>query len=75
MRCHSVQALWASTPPAHQVMVMVALKNPPSLWTGGSRGDIIYWKLPPPLHPPQVQTDHYSIHKNIKTIVKMEVSK
>eukprot|EP00250_Pteridium_aquilinum_P014398 c21963_g1_i1 orf=61-4728(+) len=45
MRCHSVQAVWASTPPAHQVVAMVATHNPPSLWTGGSRGDIIFWKL------------------------------
>lgn len=42
-----MQALWASTPPQHDVVAMVAVHNPPSLWTGGTRGEIVYWKLPP----------------------------
>ncbi|XP_057824164.2 uncharacterized protein LOC131036328 isoform X2 [Cryptomeria japonica] len=45
MRCESVQALWASSPPLHHVVDTAVLNHPPSLYTGGSDGAIVWWKL------------------------------
>lgn len=44
MRCESVQALWAA-PPLHQVVATAVLNDPPTVYTGGSDGAIIWWKL------------------------------
>lgn len=39
-----MQALWAA-PPLHQVVATAVLNDPPTVYTGGSDGAIVWWKL------------------------------
>ncbi|KAJ8646225.1 hypothetical protein MRB53_007973 [Persea americana] len=46
MRCQSVACLWwRGAPPLHRVTASAALNQPPTLYTGGSDGSIIWWNL------------------------------
>lgn len=46
MRCQSVACLWwRGAPPLHRVTASAALNRPPTLYTGGSDGSIIWWNL------------------------------
>uniref|UniRef100_A0A2P2LLE4 Uncharacterized protein n=1 Tax=Rhizophora mucronata TaxID=61149 RepID=A0A2P2LLE4_RHIMU len=45
MKCRSVACIWPETPPAHRVTAAAALNHPPTLYTGGSDGSIIWWNL------------------------------
>ncbi|KAL1195420.1 hypothetical protein V5N11_005302 [Cardamine amara subsp. amara] len=45
MKCRSVACLWSRAPPSHQVTAAAALTNPPTLYTGGSDGSIIWWSI------------------------------
>ncbi|KAF3333196.1 WD repeat-containing protein 7 [Carex littledalei] len=48
MKCPSVAALWASTPPSHQITAAAVLPSAFSLFTGGSDGAIIRWSVSAP---------------------------
>ncbi|CAN6860130.1 unnamed protein product [Brassica oleracea] len=45
MKCRSVACLWSRAPPSHRVTATAALTNPPTLYTGGSDGSIIWWSI------------------------------
>ncbi|XP_062074431.1 uncharacterized protein LOC133778502 [Humulus lupulus] len=45
MRCRSVACIWSDTVPSHQVTATAVLNHPPTLYTGGSDGSIIWWSL------------------------------
>lgn len=45
MKCQSVACIWSGTPLSHRVTAIAVLNQPPTLYTGGSDGSIIWWKL------------------------------
>ncbi|KAG7615578.1 putative transcription factor WD40-like family [Arabidopsis thaliana] len=45
MKCRSVACLWSRAPPSHRVTATASLTNPPTLYTGGSDGSIIWWSI------------------------------
>eukprot|EP00258_Populus_trichocarpa_P036775 XP_024452794.1 uncharacterized protein LOC7497808 isoform X2 [Populus trichocarpa] len=45
MKCRSVACIWPDTPPPHKVTASAALNHPPTLYTGGSDGSILWWNL------------------------------
>ncbi|KAJ8526965.1 hypothetical protein K7X08_029442 [Anisodus acutangulus] len=45
MKCKSIACIWSGSPPVHKVTAVAALNNPPTLYTGGSDGSIIWWNL------------------------------
>ncbi|KAJ6703540.1 RABCONNECTIN-3B ISOFORM A [Salix viminalis] len=45
MKCRSVACIWPDTPPSHKVTASAALNHPPTLYTGGSDGSILWWNL------------------------------
>ncbi|KAG7557423.1 WD40 repeat [Arabidopsis suecica] len=45
MKCRSVACLWSGAPPSHRVTATASLTNPPTLYTGGSDGSIIWWSI------------------------------
>ncbi|XP_022737520.1 uncharacterized protein LOC111290469 [Durio zibethinus] len=45
MKCRSVACIWSGTPPVHQVTATATLNYPPTLYTGGSDGSILWWNL------------------------------
>ncbi|KAK1322376.1 hypothetical protein QJS10_CPA03g00288 [Acorus calamus] len=48
MRCESVVCVWShATPPLQRITAVASFSDPPSLFTGGSNGSIIWWKLSP----------------------------
>ncbi|XP_027183122.1 WD repeat-containing protein 7 isoform X1 [Coffea eugenioides] len=46
MKCRSVACIWSASPPTHKVTATAVLNHPPTLYTGGSDGSIIWWTLP-----------------------------
>ncbi|CAM8955422.1 unnamed protein product [Rhodiola kirilowii] len=46
MKCPSVASIWPSDSPIHQKVTATAvLNNPPTLYTGGSDGSIVWWSI------------------------------
>nr|POF11946.1 hypothetical protein CFP56_13788 [Quercus suber] len=45
MKCQSVACIWSATPPSHRATATAVLDSPPTLYTGGSDGSIIWWNL------------------------------
>ncbi|CAK7335612.1 unnamed protein product [Dovyalis caffra] len=45
MKCRSVACIWPDTPPSHKVTASASLNHPPTLYTGGSDGSILWWNL------------------------------
>ncbi|XWS61711.1 hypothetical protein CRYUN_Cryun07bG0149400 [Craigia yunnanensis] len=45
MKCRSVACIWSGTPPTHRVTATAALNHPPTLYTGGADGSILWWNL------------------------------
>ncbi|KAL6177315.1 hypothetical protein ACLB2K_048841 [Fragaria x ananassa] len=45
MKCRSVACIWSATPPSHRVTAVAVLHHPPTLYTGGSDGSLIWWNL------------------------------
>lgn len=45
MKCRSVACIWSGTPPVHRVTATASLNDPPTLYTGGSDGSILWWNL------------------------------
>ncbi|KAG2677173.1 hypothetical protein I3760_12G086400 [Carya illinoinensis] len=45
MKCRSVACIWSGAHPSHRVTATAVLKQPPTLYTGGSDGSIIWWNL------------------------------
>ncbi|KAM3396720.1 putative protein isoform X1 [Capsicum galapagoense] len=45
MKCKSIACIWSGSPPVHKVTAVAALNNPPTIYTGGSDGSIIWWNL------------------------------
>ncbi|PON39898.1 Regulatory associated protein of TOR [Parasponia andersonii] len=45
MKCRSVACIWPDTVPSHRVTATAVLNHPPTLYTGGSDGSIIWWNL------------------------------
>ncbi|KAL3635619.1 hypothetical protein CASFOL_020166 [Castilleja foliolosa] len=45
MKCKSLACIWSASPPVHRVTAVAALHEPPTLYTGGSDGSIIWWNL------------------------------
>lgn len=45
MKCRSVACIWSGTPPSHRVTATAVLDHPPTLYTGGSDGSLIWWNL------------------------------
>ncbi|CAE6132749.1 unnamed protein product [Arabidopsis arenosa] len=45
MKCRSVACLWSGAPPSHRVTATASITNPPTLYTGGSDGSIIWWNI------------------------------
>ncbi|KAI3959515.1 hypothetical protein MKW92_016669 [Papaver armeniacum] len=46
MKCQPVACIWSdSPPPQHQVTATAVLNHPPTLYTGGSDGSIIWWSF------------------------------
>ncbi|XP_077250915.1 transducin/WD40 repeat-like superfamily protein [Tasmannia lanceolata] len=47
MKCQSVACLWPSNgaPPLHKITASIVLNQPPTLYTGGSDGSIIWWNF------------------------------
>ncbi|KAA8522456.1 hypothetical protein F0562_013183 [Nyssa sinensis] len=45
MKCRSVACIWSGSPPVHRVTATAVLNQPPTLYTGGSDGSIIWWNL------------------------------
>ncbi|GFZ16445.1 transducin/WD40 repeat-like superfamily protein [Actinidia rufa] len=43
MKCRSVACIWSPAPPPHRVTAAAALSHPPTLYTGGSDGSIVWW--------------------------------
>ncbi|KAL1364345.1 hypothetical protein HN51_012545 [Arachis hypogaea] len=47
MKCRSVACIWSGTPFPHRVTAVAAFSSPPSLFTSGSDGSIIWWSISP----------------------------
>ncbi|CAL5356183.1 unnamed protein product [Camellia sinensis] len=45
MKCRSVACIWSASPPPHRVTAVAALSQPPTLYTGGSDGSIVWWNV------------------------------
>lgn len=45
MKCRSVACIWSGAPPLHRITATAVLNRPPTLYTGGSDGSIIWWNL------------------------------
>ncbi|XP_057968942.1 uncharacterized protein LOC131158232 isoform X2 [Malania oleifera] len=45
MKCRSVACVWSASPFPHRVTATAVLSRPPTLYTGGSDGSIIWWTL------------------------------
>lgn len=45
MKCKSVACIWSTSPPVHRVTAAAVLDQPPTLYTGGSDGSVIWWNL------------------------------
>ncbi|KAF8380163.1 hypothetical protein HHK36_027646 [Tetracentron sinense] len=45
MKCQSVACIWSGAPPLHRITATAVLNEPPTLYTGGSDGSIIWWNL------------------------------
>ncbi|KAK6137386.1 hypothetical protein DH2020_028858 [Rehmannia glutinosa] len=45
MKCKSLACIWSGSPPVHRVTAVAVLHEPPTLYTGGSDGSIIWWNL------------------------------
>ncbi|KAG9160612.1 hypothetical protein Leryth_019324 [Lithospermum erythrorhizon] len=45
MKCRSVASIWSNSPPSHKVNAVAVLHDPPTLYTAGSDGSIIWWNL------------------------------
>ncbi|XP_030453867.2 uncharacterized protein LOC115675382 isoform X1 [Syzygium oleosum] len=46
MKCRSVACVWPATPPSlHRVTAAAALDQPPTLYTGGADGSIVWWNI------------------------------
>ncbi|KAK9145983.1 hypothetical protein Sjap_005886 [Stephania japonica] len=43
MKCETVACVWSDAPPLHRVVATAVLNQPPTLYTGGSDGSIIWW--------------------------------
>ncbi|CAI9094174.1 OLC1v1029867C2 [Oldenlandia corymbosa var. corymbosa] len=46
MKCRSVACIWSGSLPVQKVTATAVLNYPPTLYTGGSDGSIIWWNLP-----------------------------
>ncbi|KAK4262814.1 hypothetical protein QN277_028322 [Acacia crassicarpa] len=55
MKCRSVACIWSGTPPSHRVTAVASFGQPPSFYTGGSDGSIIWWALPDSYSSPEVK--------------------
>ncbi|XP_054824182.1 uncharacterized protein LOC129322131 isoform X2 [Prosopis cineraria] len=55
MRCRSVACIWSGTPPPHRVTAVASFSQPPSFYTGGSDGSIIWWALSDSYSSPEVK--------------------
>ncbi|OMO79620.1 hypothetical protein CCACVL1_13551 [Corchorus capsularis] len=60
MKCRSVSCIWSGTPPFHRVTATAALSHPPTLYTGGSDGSILWWNL-----------SNFDSHSEIKPIAML----
>ncbi|KAJ3686222.1 hypothetical protein LUZ61_015386 [Rhynchospora tenuis] len=68
MKCPSVAALWASTPPSHQITAAVTLPSTSSLFTGGSDGAVIRWSLSTPsIYPISLLSGHAASISSLTT--------
>lgn len=47
--------IWSGSPPVHRVTAVAALHEPPTLYTGGSDGSIIWWNLNSSLVKPVIE--------------------
>ncbi|KAK9088087.1 hypothetical protein Syun_030481 [Stephania yunnanensis] len=47
MKCQTVACVWSAAPPLHRVVATAAMNEPPTLYTGGSDGSIIWWAPSP----------------------------
>lgn len=45
MKCRSVACIWSGAPPYHRITAAAVLTRPPTLYTGGSDGSIVWWNL------------------------------
>ncbi|KAF3780156.1 WD repeat-containing protein 7 [Nymphaea thermarum] len=45
MKCDSVQCLWSPSPPSHNITATAVLEGSQSIYTGGSDGSIIWWRV------------------------------
>ncbi|CAN6485798.1 unnamed protein product [Victoria cruziana] len=45
MKCDSVQCLWSASPPSHNITATAVLEGSQSIYTGGSDGNIIWWRV------------------------------
>lgn len=46
MKCESIVCLWnKSSPPFHKVTALATFSEPPTIYTGGSDGSIIWWNI------------------------------
>ncbi|KAJ4949954.1 hypothetical protein NE237_026786 [Protea cynaroides] len=45
MKCQSVACIWSGAPPLHRITAAAVLNQPPTLYTGGYDGSIIWWNL------------------------------
>ncbi|XP_057802773.1 uncharacterized protein LOC131018061 [Salvia miltiorrhiza] len=55
MKCKSVACIWSGSPPVHRVTAVAALHEPPTLYTGGSDGSIIWWNINSSLAKPEIR--------------------
>ncbi|PIN01699.1 hypothetical protein CDL12_25792 [Handroanthus impetiginosus] len=55
MKCKSLVCIWSGSPPDHRVTAVAALQEPPTLYTGGSDGSIIWWNLLSSLEKPEMK--------------------
>ncbi|GLU05862.1 hypothetical protein SLE2022_229390 [Rubroshorea leprosula] len=55
MKCRSVACIWSGTPPVHRVTATAALNHPPTLYTGGSDGSILWWNLSSSESDPEIK--------------------
>ncbi|PIA34273.1 hypothetical protein AQUCO_03800098v1 [Aquilegia coerulea] len=45
MKCEAIACIWSGAPPLHEITATAVLNEPPTLYTGGSDGSIIWWNL------------------------------
>lgn len=45
MKCQSLACIWSGAPPHHRITAAAVLTRPPTLYTGGSDGSIVWWNL------------------------------